>query len=119
MTDPNRPTEGVSDARLAELAGAYWPDGAAVFGNEIASCLKELQKRRDTRSRLPIITVQMLGDLGREGFFEKTDEPVKGVKGVSWSQAAVDFACLLNVPVVQEPRTPGEPDKQHAGKVGE
>jgi len=47
------------------------------------------------RVSLPVITVQMLGDYGQEGFFEKTDKPVQGVKGVSWSQAAVDFACLL------------------------
>jgi hypothetical protein len=47
------------------------------------------------RLSLPVITVQMLADYGQEGFFEKTDQPVKGVAGVSWSQAAVDFACML------------------------
>lgn len=47
------------------------------------------------RVSLPVITVQMLGDYGQEGFFEKTNQPVKGVAGVSWSQAAVDFACML------------------------
>jgi hypothetical protein len=47
------------------------------------------------RLALPVITIQMLGDYGQEGFFEKTDQPVKGVAGVSWSQATVDFACML------------------------
>lgn len=42
------PTETVSDARLAELAGAYWPDGAAVFGSEIRACLQELQRLRSS-----------------------------------------------------------------------
>lgn len=39
-------TDRVSDERLAELAGAYWPDGAAVFGSEIRACLQELQRLR-------------------------------------------------------------------------
>jgi hypothetical protein len=47
------------------------------------------------RLSLPVITVQMLADYGQEGFFEKTDQPVQGVTGVSWSSAAVDFACML------------------------
>jgi hypothetical protein len=56
--------------------------------------------------RLPVITVKILADLIGEGFFEKTDEPVKGVKGVSWSQAAVDFACMIGCPVVPDEPTP-------------
>lgn len=47
------------------------------------------------RLSLPVITVKMLADYGQEGFFEKTDQPVQGVIGVSWSSAAVDFACML------------------------
>lgn len=47
------------------------------------------------RLGLPVITVQMLADFGQEGFFERTDEPKPGIDGVIWSQAAVDFACLL------------------------
>lgn len=49
---------------------------------------------------LPTITVQMLGDYGQEGFFEKTDKPVNGVAGVNWSQASVDFACEIVRPAV-------------------
>jgi hypothetical protein len=47
------------------------------------------------RLYLPVITVQMLADYGQEGFMEQTVEPVKGIAGVTWSQAAVDFACML------------------------
>src|SRR6267142_5798443 len=68
------------------------------------------------RCSLPVITVQMLGDFGQEGFFEKTDEPVHGVPGVGWSQAAVDFACLIQGRRAEEPAC--EHNNQRQGERG-
>jgi hypothetical protein len=64
------------------------------------------------RCSLPVITVQMLADFGQEGFFEKTDQPVHGVAGVSWSQAAVDFSCLIQG--LRKDRPAVEPIRRHS-----
>lgn len=55
---------------------------------------------------LPVITVQMVADFGVDGLMEKTDAPVNGVPGVTWSQTAVDFAAMLmNLPPRVAPET--------------
>jgi hypothetical protein len=87
------------------VCGVSQGDGGAEMDHALAAAARWNRRAPETvstpvgqeswRLALPIITVQMLGDYGQEGFFEKTDQPVKGVAGVSWSQAAVDFACML------------------------
>lgn len=51
---------------------------------------------------LPVITPQMLEDFGQEGFFERTEKKTYGVPGWDWSQAIVDFACLLKAGPVEK-----------------
>lgn len=77
------------------------------------------------RCALPVITIQMLADFGQEGFFEKTTEPVLGIAGVSWSQAAVDFACLIQGLPAEKAgetsagRTPQDYAIEHAGYLAD
>lgn len=89
---------GLSDAHTL----GYWMGVAKGFAAIAAQALtgsavetKPPLGQEPWRLSLPVITVQMLADYGQEGFFEKTDQPVQGIPGVSWSSAAVDFACML------------------------
>jgi hypothetical protein len=47
----------------------------------------------------------MVADFGQEGFFEPCEES-RGVKGIGWSQAAVDFACLIQGMPAEETNSP-------------
>lgn len=94
------------DVGFGDRLATYWTKTKPALADWRTRDLKlEQRKRGDEtgpvlgrepwRVSLPVITIQMIADYGQEGFFEKTDEAVQGVKGVKWSQAAVDFACML------------------------
>lgn len=90
--------------RLRELAAALQLPACVYDADEVADALRAYADLLEARTppeatgvrlKLPVITGQMVADYGSDGFLEKTDEPTKGVPGVTWSQAAVDFAGLL------------------------